>query len=76
MNNADDDFDFDDDGLDSLPADALDEIENTAIRATQHQIPRSTSTAGNNFANGDEDEIKDRYSFFHGVIVEEEQFEG
>lgn len=59
MNNADDDFDFDDDGLDSLPADALDELENTAIRATQHQNPRSTSTAENNYGNGEEDEVID-----------------
>ncbi|KAF2713208.1 hypothetical protein K504DRAFT_498024 [Pleomassaria siparia CBS 279.74] len=33
----DDDFDFSDDDLDDLPANALQQLETTAIRATQHQ---------------------------------------
>lgn len=33
----DDEFDFSDDGLDDLPANALQEFETTAFRATQHR---------------------------------------
>jgi len=35
----DDDFDFSDDDLDDLPANTLQQLETTAIRATQHHEP-------------------------------------
>lgn len=59
MNNADDDFDFDDDGLDNLPADALEELEFTAMRATQHQNICNTPAAANDYEEEDEDEVID-----------------
>lgn len=55
----DDDFDFSDDGLDELPADALDQLETTAIHATQHQHQSRSAAPESDYGadDGDGDEV-------------------
>ena len=50
----DDEFDFDDDGLDLLPAHTLPQLETTAIRATQHQGRTNASESDYGLEDGDE----------------------
>lgn len=63
LDDMDDTFDFDDDGFDDLPADALQELEYTAIRATQHQnkgnIANEESEEGEYEDGEDDEEIVD-----------------
>ncbi|KAF2010494.1 hypothetical protein BU24DRAFT_399888 [Aaosphaeria arxii CBS 175.79] len=59
MDRHDDDFDFDDDGFDDLPDDALQELEFTAIRATQAQPAPFNAPVESNYGEEDEDELID-----------------
>jgi hypothetical protein len=51
---ADDEFDFSDDDLDDLPANTLQHLEASAIRATQHQ---ATAAPDSDYGLDDGDEV-------------------
>lgn len=60
----DDDFDFSDADLDDLPANTLQQLETTAIRATQqqqnhhgHAVTQTEDSDYYGYDNGDEDEV-------------------
>ncbi|KAF2654864.1 hypothetical protein K491DRAFT_599979 [Lophiostoma macrostomum CBS 122681] len=50
----DDDFDFSDDGLDDLPANTLQQLETTAIQATQHPPRHGAPASDYGLDDGDE----------------------
>ena len=54
MNDDDDDFGFSDHDLDDLPAHALQHLEASAIRATQHPTPAAPSESDYGLEDGDE----------------------
>lgn len=65
MAGQDDDDDFSDDGIDALPRNALDELENNAILHTQHQtqatqiiIAPPSSDYGDGFDDNDLDDAE------------------
>ncbi|KAF1949039.1 hypothetical protein CC80DRAFT_497805 [Byssothecium circinans] len=53
----DDEFDFSGHELDDLPANALQELETTAIQATQHQANSHAPADGSDYGSDDGDEV-------------------
>lgn len=56
MDHDEDEFGFDDDGLDDLPAHALQQLEFTAIRATQAHADATPAPAESDYGDDDDDD--------------------
>jgi hypothetical protein len=69
---AEDDFDFSDTDLDDLPANTLQHLEASAIRATQHQAPPAPESDyglddGDEVVNLDDDDAVPTHAYSNAV---------